>query len=109
MIPDPGFPVNFEVLFITIVFFFFNHWSNQLFQSSSQRFEVIQFMEQPVLEKLDMGFPFYGHEMLQVESLNSQVQSYLYKCIRDTYVTFNKSVVEDTSSSTFRLNQWYLK
>ena len=40
---------------------------------------------------------------------DSQVQSYLYKRIRDTYVTFNKSVVEDTSSSTFRLNQWYLK
>ena len=34
-----------------------------------------------------MGFLFYGHEVLQVECVDSQVQSYLYKHIRDTYVT----------------------
>ena len=34
-----------------------------------------------------MGFLFYGHEVLQVECADSQVQSYPYKHIRDTYVT----------------------
>ena len=35
-----------------------------------------------------MGLLFYGHEVLQVECADSQVQSYPYKNIRDTYVTF---------------------
>ena len=40
--------------------------SNPLFQSN-QRFQAIEFMDRPVPEKLDMGFLFYGHEVLQVE------------------------------------------
>ena len=48
---------------------------------------MIEFLEQPVPEKLNMGFLFYGHEVLQVECADSQVQSYPYKHIRDTHVT----------------------
>ena len=48
---------------------------------------MIEFLEQPVPEKLDVGFLFYGHEVLQVECADCQVQSYPYKRIRDTYVT----------------------
>ena len=33
----------------------------------NQHFQVIEFLDQPVPEKLDMGFLFYGQEMLQVE------------------------------------------
>ena len=83
---DPDFPVNLEVLLIKIILFFFDHWSDQLFQNN-QRFQAIEFLDQPVPEKLDMGFLFYGHEVLQVECADSQVQSYPYKNIRDTYVT----------------------
>ena len=83
---DPDFPVNLEVLLIKIILFFFDHWSDQLFQNN-QRFQAIEFLDQPVPEKLDMGFLFYGHEVLQVECADSQVQSYPYKHIRDTYVT----------------------
>ena len=54
---------------------------------NNQHFQAIEFMDQPVPEKLDMGFLFYGHEVLQVECADSQVQSYPYKHIRDTYVT----------------------
>ena len=50
---------------------------------------MIEFLEQPVPEKLNMGFLFYGHEVLQVECVDSQVQSYPYKHIRDTYVTLD--------------------
>ena len=46
-----------------------------------------EFLDQPVPKKLDMGFLFYGHEVLQVECVDSQVQSYPYKHIRDTCVT----------------------
>ena len=62
---DPDFPVNLEVLLIMIIVFF-DHWSNHLFQSH-QRFQAIEFVDRPVPEKLDMGFLFYGHEVLQVE------------------------------------------
>ena len=47
----------------------------------------IEFLDQPVAEKLDRVFLLYGHEVLQVECADSQVQSYPYKHIRDTYVT----------------------
>ena len=83
---DPDFPVNLEVLLIKIILFFFDHWSDQLFQNN-QHFQAIEFLDQPAPEKLDMGFLFYGHEVLQVECADSQVQSYPYKHIRDTYVT----------------------
>ena len=84
---DPDFPVNLEVLLIKIIlFFFFDHWSDQLFQNN-QHFQAIEFLDQPVPEKLGMGFLFYGHEVLQVECADSHVQSYQYKHIGDTYVT----------------------
>ena len=51
---DPDFPVHLEVLLIKIVLFF-DHRSNHLFQSN-QRFQAIEFVDQPVPEKLDMGF-----------------------------------------------------
>ena len=51
---DPDFPVNLEVLLIKIILFFFYHWSDQLFQN--QRFQAIEFLDQPVPEKLNMGF-----------------------------------------------------
>ena len=82
---DPDFPVNLEVLLIKIILFFSDHWSDQLFQNN-QHFQAIQFLDQPIPEKLDMGFLFYGHEVLQVECADSQVQSYLYKHIHDTYI-----------------------
>ena len=62
---DPDFPVNLEVLLIKIIVFF-DHWSNHLFQNN-QRFQAIEFVDRPVPEKLDKGFLFYGHEVLQVE------------------------------------------
>ena len=52
---DPDFPVNLEVLPIKIILFFSDHWSDQLFQNK-QRFQAIEFLDQPVPEKLDMGF-----------------------------------------------------
>ena len=90
---DSDFPVNLEVLLIKIILFFFDHWSDQLFQNN-QHFQAIEFLVQFVPEKLDMGFLFYGHEVLQVECAVSQVQSYLYKHIRDTlgYGAKNASV-----------------
>ena len=48
------------------LFFFFDHWSNHLFQSN-QRFQAIEFVDRHVPEKLDIGFLFYEHEVLQVE------------------------------------------
>ena len=75
---DPDFPVNLEVYS-----FFFDHWRDQLFQDN-QHFQVIEFLDQPVPEKLNMGFLFYEHEVLQVECADSQVQSYPYKHISDT-------------------------
>ena len=60
-----------------LFFFFSDHWSDQLFQNN-QHFQAIEFLDQPVPEKLDMGFLFYGHEVLQVECVDSQVQSYSY-------------------------------
>ena len=85
----PAFPVNLVVLLIKIaIVLFFDHWSNKLFQSN-HRFQAIEFVDRPVSEKLDMGFLFYGHEVLQVEcARDSQVQSSPYKDIRDIYVTF---------------------
>ena len=83
---DPDFPVNLEVLLIKIILFFFDHWSDQLFQNN-QHFQAIEFLDQPVPEKLDMGFLFNGHKVLQVECADSQVQSYPHKHIPDTYVT----------------------
>ena len=53
LILDPDFPVNLEVLLIKIILFFFDHWSDQLFQNN-QHFQAI--LDQPVPEKLDMGF-----------------------------------------------------
>ena len=47
----------------------------------------IEFLDQPDAEKLDRVFLLYGHEVLQVECADSQVQSYPYKHIRDIYVT----------------------
>ena len=61
----PAFPVNLEVLLIKIVLFF-DHWSNQLFHGN-QHFQATEFADRPVPEKLDMGFLFYGHKVLQVE------------------------------------------
>ena len=83
---DPDFPVNLEVLLIKIILFFFDHWSDQLFQNN-QHFQAIEFLDQPVPEKLDVGFLFNGHKVLQVECADSQVQSYPHKHIPDTYVT----------------------
>ena len=57
--------LTIDVLLIKIVLFF-DHWSNNLFQIN-QRFQVIEFVERAIPEKLDMGFPFYGHEVLQVK------------------------------------------
>ena len=52
-------PVNFTIEVVLIkIFFFFDHWSNHLFQ----RFQAIEFVNRPVPEKLEMGFLLYGHE-----------------------------------------------
>ena len=84
---DPDFPVNLEVLLIKIILFIFDHWSDQLLFQNNQHIQAIEFLDQPAPEKLDMGFLFYGHEVLQVECADSQVQSFPYKHIGDTYVT----------------------
>ena len=47
-----------------------------LFQNN-QHFQAIEFFDQPVPEKLYMGFLFYEYEVLQVECVDSQVQSHL--------------------------------
>ena len=48
----------------------------------------MEFEDRPVPEKLDMGYLFYGQEVLQVECvIVDYQQSYSYKYIRDTYVT----------------------
>ena len=53
--------LTIEVLLTKIVLFFFDHWSNYLFQSN-QRFQAIEFVDRLVPEKVDMGFYlFYGH------------------------------------------------
>ena len=36
---------------------------------SNQRFQAIEFEDRPVPEKLDIGFLFYGNEVLQVENV----------------------------------------
>ena len=56
--------LTIKVLHIKIVLFF-DHWSNHLFQSN-QRFQVIEFMDQPVPEALDIfrSFPFYAWLLL---------------------------------------------
>ena len=41
---DPGFPENLEVLLIKIILFFFDHWSDQLFQNN-QPFQAIEFLD----------------------------------------------------------------
>ena len=53
---DPDFPVNLEVLLIKIIlfFFFFDHWSDQLFQNN-QQFQAIEFFDQPALGKGPYG------------------------------------------------------
>ena len=79
---DPDFPLNLEVLLIKIILLFFDRWSDQLFQNN-QHFQAIEFLDQPVPEKLDMGFLFYGHKELQVECAVSQDQN-PYKHIRET-------------------------
>ena len=81
---DPDFPVNLEVLLIKIVLFF-DHWSNHLFQSN-QRFQAIEFVDRPVPDKLDMGF-LCSASGVASRVRDSQVQSYRYKPLRDTYVT----------------------
>ena len=48
---DPSFPVNPEVLLMKIVLFF-DHWSNQLFQSN-QRFQTTEFVKRPIPKPLD--------------------------------------------------------
>ena len=82
---DPDFPVNLEVLLITIILFFFDHWSDHLFQSN-QRFQAIEFVDRPVPDKLDMGF-LSSTSGVASRVRDSQVQSYRYKPLRDTYVT----------------------
>ena len=102
---DPAFPVNLEVWLINIVFFL-DHWSNHLFQSTSnQRFQAIEFVDRHVPEKLYN----YGTSILWTWSAasrarDSQVQSYPYKHIRNV-----RRVVEVASSSSRRWNHWYLK
>ena len=61
--------LTIELLHIKIVLFF-DHWSNHLFQSN-QRFQAKEFVDRPVPEKLDIfrSVLFYGHEVLQVESM----------------------------------------
>ena len=61
---DPSFPVNLEVKLITLYFFSATE-VYQLFQSN-QRFQAIEFADRarPVPEKLDVGFLFYGHDMI---------------------------------------------
>ena len=45
--PRSWFPVDLEVLLIKIIIiFFFDHWSDQLFQNN-QRFQDIEFLDQP--------------------------------------------------------------
>ena len=71
---DPDFPVNLEVLLIKIILFFSTTEDcDQLFQNN-QHFQATEFLDQPVPGKLDMGFLFCGHEVLQDP----------YKHIRDT-------------------------
>ena len=41
---DPDFPVNLEVFLIKIILFFFDHWSDQLFQNN-QPFQAIEFLD----------------------------------------------------------------
>ena len=65
---DPDFPVNLEVLLIKIILFIFDHWSDQLLFQNNQHIQAIEFLDQPAPEKLDMGFLFYGHEVLQVDA-----------------------------------------
>ena len=48
LIPD------FDLLLIKIILFFFST-TDQLFQNN-QRFQAIEFLDQPVPEKLDIGF-----------------------------------------------------
>ena len=81
---DPDFPVNLEVLLINIILFC-DHWSNHLFQSN-QCFQVIEVVDQPVPEKLNVGF-LCAASGAASRVRDSQVQSYPYKHIRDTYVT----------------------
>ena len=81
---DPDFPVNLEVLLIKIILFC-DHWSNHLFQSN-RRFQTIEFVDRPVPEKLDRGF-LCAASGAASRVRDSQVQSYPYKHIRDTYVT----------------------
>ena len=81
---NPDFSVNLEVLLIKIILFFF---SNTEAFKNNQHFQAIKFLDQPVAEKLDMGFLFYGHEVLQVEGMDSQVQRWSYKHLCDIYVT----------------------
>ena len=82
---DPDFPVNLEVLLITIILFSFDHWSDHLFQSN-QRFQAIEFVDRSFPDKLDMGF-LCSASGVASRVRDSQVQSYRYKPLRDTYVT----------------------
>ena len=53
-------------------FWILNHWSFVSFvlysstEVSNQHFQAIELVDQPLPEKLNMGFLFYGHEVLQV-------------------------------------------
>ena len=51
-----------------------------------------------------MGFLFYGPEVLQVECADSQVQSYPYKHIRDTYVTLGWIFTDSFSAPHVNFN-----
>ena len=67
--------------FYTFRLFF---WSNHF--PSNQRFQVIEFVERPVPEKLDMGF-LCAASGATSRVRDSQVQSYPYNHIYDTHVT----------------------
>ena len=75
--------INLEVLLIKIILFFiFDHWSNDLFKSN-QRFQAIEFVDRHVPEKLDMGF-LCATNGAASRVRDSQVESYPYKHTRHT-------------------------
>ena len=78
----PRFPVILEVLLFKIaIVLSFDHGSKKLFQSN-QSFQAIEFVGPPVLEKPNMRFLFYGHEVLHVECVIVK-----YKARKNTSVT----------------------
>ena len=97
----PRFPVILEVLLIKIaIVLSFDHGSKKLFQIN-QRFQAIEFVDPPVLET----------SILWTWSAASRVRDSQVQCpkkhIRDTCKV--RSIDEFVSSSTRRLNHWFLK